>query len=230
MVVRPQGGLARAEPGQRRFGVGRDRGTSGWPGTTVRHDRSDPDPLGDRAGRPTGRRATAPAGLRRAAQAGRPEAGPGEARADPPGHGPGPRGVPPAASDREQAQDWNSRGHFFAAAAEAMRRILVDNARRKRRPKHGGDQRRRSRSTTVALSTPTPVRRAARPRRGVEPARRGRAAQGRSWSSSATSPACRSRRPPQCVGISPITAYEHWAYARAWLHAAPVRRRVTGAG
>src|SRR5262249_9551383 len=34
--------------------------------------------------------------------------------------------------DAEQAQQWNSRGHFFAAAAEAMRRILVDNARRKR--------------------------------------------------------------------------------------------------
>jgi RNA polymerase sigma factor (TIGR02999 family) len=44
--------------------------------------------------------------------------------------------------DNEQAQHWNSRGHFFAAAAEAMRRILVENARRKRRPKHGGDRRR----------------------------------------------------------------------------------------
>lgn len=33
---------------------------------------------------------------------------------------------------------WNGRGHFFGAAAEAMRRILVDNARRKRRVKHGG--------------------------------------------------------------------------------------------
>lgn len=36
-------------------------------------------------------------------------------------------------------QDWNGRGYFFAAAAEAMRRILVENARRKRRLKHGGD-------------------------------------------------------------------------------------------
>src|SRR5690242_10512989 len=44
--------------------------------------------------------------------------------------------------DSERGRDWNSRGHFFAAAAEAMRRILVDNARRKRRPKHGGDQKR----------------------------------------------------------------------------------------
>lgn len=38
----------------------------------------------------------------------------------------------------EQPQDWNGRGHFFAAAAEAMRRILVDNARRKQSLKHGG--------------------------------------------------------------------------------------------
>ena len=38
----------------------------------------------------------------------------------------------------EQPQDWNGRGHFFAAAAEAMRRILIDNARRKGRAKRGG--------------------------------------------------------------------------------------------
>src|SRR5437660_4038418 len=44
--------------------------------------------------------------------------------------------------DTDQAQHWNSRGHFFAAAAEAMRRILVEQARRKRRLKHGGDRRR----------------------------------------------------------------------------------------
>lgn len=41
--------------------------------------------------------------------------------------------------DVEHQQQWNSRGHFFAAAAEAMRRILVDNARRKRSLKRGGD-------------------------------------------------------------------------------------------
>src|SRR5216110_535979 len=38
----------------------------------------------------------------------------------------------------EQAQDWNGRGHFFAAAAEAMRRILVEKARHKYRLRHGG--------------------------------------------------------------------------------------------
>src|SRR5262249_47633207 len=44
------------------------------------------------------------------------------------------RGSPPP--------NWNSRGHFFAAAAEAMRRILVDNARHKKRVKHGGGRQR----------------------------------------------------------------------------------------
>ncbi len=40
--------------------------------------------------------------------------------------------------DVEKTQHWNSRGHFFQAASEAMRRILVENARRKTRKKHGG--------------------------------------------------------------------------------------------
>src|SRR6516162_6299132 len=44
--------------------------------------------------------------------------------------------------DGDQAQHWNSRGHFFAAAAEAMRRILVERARSKHRIKHGGGARR----------------------------------------------------------------------------------------
>jgi RNA polymerase sigma factor (TIGR02999 family) len=42
----------------------------------------------------------------------------------------------------EQAQHWNSKGHFFAAAAEAMRRILIESARRKQADKHGGDRQR----------------------------------------------------------------------------------------
>ena len=44
--------------------------------------------------------------------------------------------------DVQDAQQWNGRGHFFAAAAEAMRRILVDNARRKKRVRHGGELKR----------------------------------------------------------------------------------------
>src|SRR6478735_8586693 len=44
--------------------------------------------------------------------------------------------------DVEQAQQWNSRGHFFAAAAEAMRRILVEQARRRKAAKRGGQAQR----------------------------------------------------------------------------------------
>ena len=44
--------------------------------------------------------------------------------------------------DVKEAQRWNSSGHFFAAAAEAMRRILVENARRRSRAKHGGGRER----------------------------------------------------------------------------------------
>src|SRR5262249_18500871 len=49
-----------------------------------------------------------------------------------------------ADGDRTAVRDhhWSNRGHFFAAAAEAMRRILIENARRKRRPKYGGDRQR----------------------------------------------------------------------------------------
>jgi RNA polymerase sigma factor (TIGR02999 family) len=52
--------------------------------------------------------------------------------------------------DVEKSQHWNSRGHFFAAAAEAMRRILVEAARRRQRTRHGGDFRRIPESQGVA--------------------------------------------------------------------------------
>jgi RNA polymerase sigma factor (TIGR02999 family) len=49
-----------------------------------------------------------------------------------------------------QPDGWDGRGHFFAAAAEAMRRILVDQARRKRTTKHGGDLQRQDLDREVA--------------------------------------------------------------------------------
>src|SRR5499427_6317128 len=42
--------------------------------------------------------------------------------------------------DKNSAQNWKNRGHFFGAAAEAMRRILVESARRKKAIRHGGDR------------------------------------------------------------------------------------------
>src|SRR5688500_6204617 len=52
----------------------------------------------------------------------------------------------------EQPQDWNGRGHFFGAAAEAMRRILVESARRKGRRRHGGDRPRVELDEAVSLA------------------------------------------------------------------------------
>ncbi len=52
---------------------------------------------------------------------------------------------------KEDTPDWSSRGHFFGAAAEAMRRILIENARRKRRLKHGGHLRRVDLDTVAAI-------------------------------------------------------------------------------
>jgi RNA polymerase sigma factor (TIGR02999 family) len=54
--------------------------------------------------------------------------------------------------DTQKVPAWNSRGHFFAAAAEAMRRILVENARHKKRLKHGGG---RQRVDLVDQATPS---------------------------------------------------------------------------
>jgi RNA polymerase sigma factor (TIGR02999 family) len=54
----------------------------------------------------------------------------------------------------DQAQRWDSRGHFFAAAAEAMRRILIDSARRKARPKHGGERNRIDLDEAISVADP----------------------------------------------------------------------------
>jgi RNA polymerase sigma factor (TIGR02999 family) len=57
--------------------------------------------------------------------------------------------------DVDKAQPWHSRGHFFAAAAEAMRRILVENARRKKRLRHGGELHRQPlEGNEPAIATP----------------------------------------------------------------------------
>src|SRR5262245_4353309 len=55
-----------------------------------------------------------------------------------------------------EAQHWDSRGHFFAAAAEAMRRILVEHARRRRSSKHGGGLKRQD-ADKISLAAPEPI-------------------------------------------------------------------------
>ena len=58
----------------------------------------------------------------------------------------------------DEPEYWDSRGHFFAAAAEAMRRILIDRARQKKRPKHGGDLQRRDLKISCPAANESPER------------------------------------------------------------------------
>ena len=121
--------------------------------------------------------------------------------------------------DVKQAQHWSGRGHFFAAAAEAMRRILIDQARRKLRPKHGGD---RMRIDLDELALPSAGDRAEillaldealNAMAKVEPAKaelvKLRYFAGLTLEEAAA-----------CLGVSLATAKRHWAVARAWLFAA----------
>jgi hypothetical protein len=66
-------------------------------------------------------------------------------------------------ADAQATANWNSRGHFFAAAAEAMRRILVESARRESRLRHGGDLQRHDVDAFDLASPPTPDELAHRP-------------------------------------------------------------------
>ena len=98
--------------------------------------------------------------------------------------------------------DWDSRGHFFAAAAEAMRRILVERARRKRRPQARRRTRRAARPRRHRPRPGAPRRRPARPRRGPRPARRRGPAQGRAGQAPLLRRPDPRPRPPPPSGIS----------------------------
>lgn len=116
-----------------------------------------------------------------------------------------------------KAQHWDSRGHFFAAAAEAMRRILVDNARRKRRTKHGGDRQRIELDESFAVADPRTdllaLDDALTQFAAQEPAKaelvKLRYFAGLSLEEAAA-----------ILSISPATAKRYWTVARAWLFAA----------
>jgi RNA polymerase sigma factor (TIGR02999 family) len=117
--------------------------------------------------------------------------------------------------DQKEVQRWNSRGHFFAAAAEAMRRILVDNAREKLRLKRGGDRQRVELDPLDAITTAPPDELLA-----IDDALEALAKEDpqaaelvklRYYAGFSVAEAA------EMIGISRSTAYEHWAYARAWL-------------
>jgi RNA polymerase sigma factor (TIGR02999 family) len=117
--------------------------------------------------------------------------------------------------DVDQAQHWNSRGHFFAAAAEAMRRILLNRARDKGRLKRGG-QRSRVDLSSVELATDAPdddllaidecIERLSAENPECVQVVKLRFFAGLSIDETASA-----------MGISASTAKRHWAFARAWL-------------
>jgi RNA polymerase sigma factor (TIGR02999 family) len=120
--------------------------------------------------------------------------------------------------DARDAQLWNSRAHFFGAAAEAMRRILIDNARRKRRPKYGGDrQRRELDEAQFAVDGPAEDLLAlndALDRLAAEEPVKAQLVKLRYFAGLSLAEAA------ECLNVSLPTAKRYWAVARAWLFAA----------
>ena len=117
--------------------------------------------------------------------------------------------------DTDRAQGWNSRGHFFAAAAEAMRRILVDNARRKHSKKGGGERVRVDLDLAVAATD----------ERNDELLDVDAALTGLAEADKQAAELVKLRyfaglsipEAAAALGISPRSADFLWAYARAWL-------------
>jgi RNA polymerase sigma factor (TIGR02999 family) len=112
-------------------------------------------------------------------------------------------------------QQWDGRGHFFAAAAEAMRRILIDRARRKRRLKHGGEMRRVD-FTTLDVASQTDDEQLLAVDEALQKleARDPVGAQLIKLRFFAGLPNVEAAR---LLGIPERTAKRTWAYARAWL-------------
>ena len=119
--------------------------------------------------------------------------------------------------DVEKAQHWQSRGHFYVAAAEAMRRILVENARRKRRTKHGGDLERiefdENDLHTPASDDLVLVVDGSLDGLGEQNAQAAELVKLRYFAGLTLS------RAAEALGVSPRSADRLWAYAKAWLHA-----------
>jgi RNA polymerase sigma factor (TIGR02999 family) len=110
-------------------------------------------------------------------------------------------------------QRFTGRGHFFAAAAEAMRRILVENARRKKRLRHGGDRRR------IELGDP-PARDPDAELLDLDDALSRLVAEDPPAAEIAKLHVFAGRsvdEAAELMGVSRATAYRHWNYAKAWL-------------
>jgi RNA polymerase sigma factor (TIGR02999 family) len=119
--------------------------------------------------------------------------------------------------DGDEVQHWDSRGHFFAAAAEAMRRILIDNARRKRRPKHGGDRRRVDLDAAASVADAP-----AEDLLALDEALTKLAAEEPIKAKLVTLRLFAGLSVPEAakvLGLATRTAERYWTYARVWLYA-----------
>ena len=118
--------------------------------------------------------------------------------------------------DVDQPQQWSGRGHFFAAAAEAMRRILVDIARRKKSEKHGGQLRRVSLDDDLAATHDRAVDLLALDEALAELEQR--------WPDKAKLVKLRYfagltiPEASRAIGVSRATGERYWTFAKAWLH------------
>lgn len=116
----------------------------------------------------------------------------------------------------DEAQRWNSRGHFFVAAGEAMRRILIEGARRKDRLRHGGGRQRQD-VTRLELSDEPP---------GDDLLALDEALQSLAAEEPGAAEVVKLRyfagltieQAAAALGISVRTANRDWAFAKAWLH------------
>jgi RNA polymerase sigma factor (TIGR02999 family) len=118
--------------------------------------------------------------------------------------------------DGEKAQHWNCRGHFFGAAAEAMRRILVESARRKQQPGRGGDRQRIALDQLqVAADSPSDdllaLDESLRRLENHDPLA-AKLVNLRYFAGLTVEQAAKA------LGISLRTAERNWTYARTWLH------------
>lgn len=117
----------------------------------------------------------------------------------------------------EEPQQWNGRGHFFAAAAEAMRRILVENARRKKRLKHGGDWAQQEFHSDLIAAPEEPEDLLgideALTRLALKEPIAAQLVQLRYFGGLTI------KESAEILGISARTADTYWAYARSWLRA-----------
>jgi len=118
-------------------------------------------------------------------------------------------------------QSWENQGHFFAAAAEAMRRILVDRARRKKSAKHGGAAQRVDLHDAIGAVEASPEALITMDESLTKLADQD--AEAAQLVKLAYFGGLSLEQAAEVVGMSSRSAYRHWAFARAWLYQAITR-------